>query len=52
MSIDIGNSFNFEHPDKFNDSRAINLSIDVGNSFNCEHPDKFNDSRAVNLSQP
>jgi hypothetical protein len=43
LSIDVGNSFNCEHPDKSNSLRPINLSIDVGNSFNCEHPDKFND---------
>jgi len=50
LSIDVGNSFNYEHLDKFNDSRAINLSIDVGNSFNFLHLDKFNDSRAINFS--
>ncbi|CAN5954874.1 unnamed protein product [Sphagnum jensenii] len=45
LSIDVGNSVNFEHRDKFNFSRLFNLSInvDVGNSFNSEHFDKFND---------
>jgi hypothetical protein len=43
VSIDVGNSFNFEQFDKFNDWREVNLSIDVGNSFNFKHPDKFND---------
>ncbi len=32
LSIDVGNSFNFEDRDKFNFSRLVNLSIDVGNS--------------------
>jgi hypothetical protein len=50
LLIDVGNSFNFEHCDKFNFSRLVNLSIDVGNSFNFEHRDKFNFSRLVNLS--
>jgi hypothetical protein len=43
LSIDVRNSFNFKHHDKFNFSRLVDLSIDVGNSFNYEHSDKFND---------
>jgi len=43
LSINVGNSFNFEHPDKFDDRRPVNLSIDVGNSFNYGHPHKSND---------
>jgi hypothetical protein len=43
LSIDVGNSFNYEHFDKFKYRRQVNLSIDVGNSFNSEHLDKFND---------
>ncbi len=49
MSINVGNSFNCEHPNISKFSRPVNLSIDVGNSFNYEHHDKFNDLRAVNL---
>jgi hypothetical protein len=43
LSIDVGNSFNCEHPDKFKDQRVVNSSINVGNSFNSEQPDKSND---------
>jgi hypothetical protein len=50
LSIDVGNSFNCKHPNKFNDWRVVNLSIDVGNSFNFEHPDKFKDQRACLIS--
>jgi hypothetical protein len=49
LPIDVGNSFNCEHSDKFNDWRVVNLSINVGNSFNCEQFDKSNSSSAINL---
>ncbi len=45
----MGNSFNFEHPDKSNFSRLVNLSIDVGNFIKFEHLDKSNFSREINV---
>jgi hypothetical protein len=41
LSIDVSNSFNYEHFNKSNFSRAMTLSIDVSNSFIYEHPNKF-----------
>jgi hypothetical protein len=42
LSIDVGNSFNYEHLDKFNDWRVVDLSIGVGNSFNSKDLKKSN----------
>ncbi len=41
LSINVCNSFNYRHLNKFNSSRVINLSRTICNFFNYEHPYKF-----------